>query len=80
MIHYMYSTHFEGRGLFDIFQKIPCVFMRASLWIPCRTNSVLIKVEPLLHLSLTYFLSLEVTSTIYVTCTKRSTPNKDHII
>ena len=75
----MYSTHFEGRGLSGIFQKIPCIFVRASPWVPYQTNSELIKVEPLWRLPLTYLPSLEVATSDSVTCTKRSAPNKDHI-
>jgi len=75
----MYSTYFEGKD-FWIFQKIRVYFMRASLWVPCWTNPGLIKVEPLWCLPLTYLPSLEVASSDSLTCTKWSTPNKDHII
>ena len=64
---------------FGISHKILLYFVRASLWVPCRTNSGLIKVEPLWRLPLTYLPSLEVASSDYMTCTKRSAPNKDHI-
>ena len=55
-------------------------FVRASLWVPCGTNSRLIKVEPLWRLPLTYLPCLEVALSDSTTCTKRSAPNKDHII
>ena len=54
--------------------------MRASLWVSCQTNSGLIKVELLWCLPLTYLPSLEVVSFNFVNSTKRSVPNKDHII
>lgn len=60
------------------FQKIPYVFMRASLWNPCQTNSRLIKVELLWRLSLTYLTSLEVASSNSMTCTKQSAPKRSH--
>jgi len=79
MLHYMYSTHLKEEEFFGIFSKNTFVFVRASLWVLCRTNSGLIKVEPLWRLPLAYLPSLEVASFDSVNCIKRSTPNKDHI-
>ena len=62
------------------FEKIHVYFVRASLWVPYWTNLGLIKGEPLWRLPLTYLLSLEVASSDSLTCSKRSAPNKDHII
>jgi len=77
----MYSTLFEGKDFWILFfQKILVYFMRASPLVPCRTNSKLIKVKPLWRLPLTYLPSLEVALSDSVTCTKRSAPNKNHII
>ena len=57
---------------FGHFEKICVYFVRASLWVPCQTNLRLIKAKSLWRLPLTV-------SFIFVTCTKRSAPNKDHI-